>query len=442
MRIYWLLALAVACANTATTSSVDEQSTVCGVGPTVKGIDVSYYQGTIDWKAVKNDGVAFAFIRVSDGTGFIDPNFPTYWAESRAAGIVHGAYQYFRPGSDPIAQADLLLSKIGSAMQPDDLPPVIDVETTDGLGTSAVAAAVKAWVDHVAAAIGRPPIIYTGFYSWRDMVGGADMTTSPLWHAQYTTASCPNIAAPWTSWAVWQYTSTGTVAGISSAMDVDRWNGDMASLTAFLGPRGGGAAPCGTIAPSGGEIDTTSPCFVDGGPAAGLRHVTNAGQGGSLVWTHATSNATEQNFATWNLYFAEAGTYRVSVATPASYAQSKQAKYVVHTATGDTDVTVDQTAVDGWQSLGEIAFAAGGQQFVHLGDNTGEPSANNVQLVFDGVKLERVDGSGSGSGDGSGGGTTHHHAGCATGGDPVGLAFALASALLGLRRRRAAAIFV
>jgi lysozyme len=236
MRYCAWIAIAAACAEPKT-SAVEAEGVVCGSGPTVKGIDVSYYQGTIDWTAVKNDGVAFAFIRVSDGTGYIDPNFPAYWAGSRAAGIVHGAYQYFHPGTDPIAQADLLLSKIGGGLAGDDLPPVIDVETTDGLAPSAVAAAVKAWVDHVAAAIGRPPIIYTGFYFWRDSVGGADMTTSPLWHAQYTTATCPNIADPWTNWAFWQYTSTGTVAGISGGTDVDRWNGDMASLTAFLGPR-------------------------------------------------------------------------------------------------------------------------------------------------------------------------------------------------------------
>jgi uncharacterized protein (TIGR03382 family) len=178
-------------------------------------------------------------------------------------------------------------------------------------------------------------------------------------------------------------------------------------------------------------------CFVDGGPPTGLRRVTNVGEGGSLVWTHTTSSTSEQNYATWNLYLAEAGTYRVSVSTPAAYARSKQAKYVVHAATGDADVTIDQTAVDGWQSLGEFALAAGGHQFVHIGDNTGEPNTSNVQLVFDGVKLERVDDGGSGSGDGSGSNPPHRHGGCATGGDVGGIALALANMLYGLRRRRA-----
>src|SRR5258705_12512274 len=124
-------------------SLLEQEATVCGVGPTVKGIDVSYHNGTINWSSVKADGVAYAFIRVSDGTGFIDPKFESYWSASRAVGIKHGAYQYFHPGTDPIAQADLLLSKIGSKLEPDDLPPVVDVEVADGLGAAQIQAKLK-----------------------------------------------------------------------------------------------------------------------------------------------------------------------------------------------------------------------------------------------------------------------------------------------------------
>src|SRR5262245_50270540 len=69
----------------------------CATGTVIRGIDVSYYQGTIDWNRVKNDGIDFAFVRVSDGATFRDPKFVTNWAESQAAGVVRGAYQFFRP---------------------------------------------------------------------------------------------------------------------------------------------------------------------------------------------------------------------------------------------------------------------------------------------------------------------------------------------------------
>ena len=438
MRIqsFALLMVAACTSAPAETTTTIEATTVCGSGPTVKGIDVSYYQGTINWTDVSNAGIAYAFIRTSDGS-YQDPNFDSYWADSRAAGIKHGAYHFFRPESDPIAQADYLLSKIGGKLEADDLPPVLDVEVADNISAANIAAGVKAWSDHVAAAIGRQPIIYTGMYFWQGSVGNADMHADPLWHAQYTSASCPDIASTWPDWTFWQYTSTGTVAGISGGVDVDRFNGDAAAFTAFLGP-GTPAAPCGTIDAAGGMIDQGDACYTAGGPAAGIRHVTTSGMDQNLDWTHTTALATEQNFAEWTLDFAEAGNYEVQVYTAASFAQSKQAKYIVTAADGPHEKVIDQTAVDGWQSLGTYAFAAGGMQSVHLGDNTGEPSANNVQLVFDAVQIMRDDGVGPGSDMGSGSGSSdpgHSDAsgGCSSAGGSS--AFVLL-ALVGLRRRR------
>jgi uncharacterized membrane protein YgcG len=284
----------------------------------------------------------------------------------------------------------------------------------------------------VTAALGRPPIIYTGYYFWRDSVGSPDESASPLWHAQYTSAACPLIADTWSTWAFWQYTSSGSVAGIAGNVDVDRWNGDMASLTAFLGPPTP-PAPCASLPAAGGMIDDSDPCFESGGPSIGMRHVTDAGEGGGLVWTHTTAEAAEQNFGQWNLAFDAAGSYHVEVYTAAAYAQSKLADYVVHTADGDTSVTLDQTAADGWQALGDFTFEAGGDQFIHLADNTGEAEADNVQLVFDAVRITPLDYQGSGSdpgtgSDGSDGGTdpgAKHSGGCSAGGGGAGASWAL-----------------
>lgn len=423
-------------------STAEQEATVCGVGPTVKGIDVSVYQGTINWTAVKGDGVKFAYIRASDGLNSIDSKFATNWSGSRAAGVLHGAYQFFRPGQDAIAQADLLLDKIGGHLAADDLPPVIDVEASDGQSAAVITSKVKAWVEHVKAATGRDPVIYTGFYFWRDSVGAPDITSSALWHAQYTTAACPNIAPPWQQWAIWQYSSTGTVAGISGDVDMDRWNGDMASLQAFLGPpsTGGGgggntAEPCGTIGAAGAVIDDGDKCFEGGGPTASMRKVTTTGADGDLVWTHTTEDAAEANYGTWTLNFTEAGRYRVEVYTDGAFAQSKQAKYLVQAGAAETDVVIDQTAANGWQTVGEFDFAAGGDQWIHLADNTGEPLANNVQLVFDAVRVTRVvdDTTGSGSDELD---TPGDEGGCNAGGGSAGFLVLLAGFGLRLRRRR------
>ena len=427
-----LVCLVAACATgEPTTSEQIDSTTVCGTGETVKGVDVSYYQGTIDWNAVKADGVEYAFVRVSDGLGFEDPKFEANWNGTRAAGIYHGAYQFFRPNQDPIQQAELLLAKIGTP-GPDDLPPVIDVEANGGLGPDAVATAVRAWVDHVSAALGRAPIIYTGFFFWRDQVGAPDMTSSPLWHAQYTDAECPNIAPPWPSWAFWQFTSSGSVAGISGNVDTNRFNGSHQQLIDFIAPRA-----CGTVAADGGTIDDSDACFTGGGPPAALRRVLDAGEGGGLVWTYATDQP-EENFGQWNLVMAEAGRYRIEVSTPAAYAHSRQARYVVHTAlAGDTEVTIDQTAADGFQSLGEFELAAGGDQFVHAGDSTGEPLADQIQIAFDAVRLTRIPPDDGGGGDDDG---PADHSGCSsTGNHNASLVAGLALVLLALSRGRRSA---
>ena len=435
-----VLAFLVACSSGdelgTTTSTTEQFDTVCGSGPTVKGIDVSYYQGTIDWTKVANDGVKYAFIRVADGSGYEDPKFKTYWDGSRAAGIVHGAYQFFRPSEDPIAQADLLLSKIGTPM-PDDLPPVIDVEVSGGLSATSVAAGVKAWINHVHAALGVTPIIYTGYYFWRDSVGDPNMSPSPLWHAQYSSASCPTIAPSWSTWAFWQYTSSGTIAGISGGVDTNRFNGTMDQLMALT--QSNQSTPCLPIAHGGGVVDDGDQCFAAGGPLAYVRLVSTAGESGDLRWTHTTDNATEANFGQWNLTLAEAGTYKVEAYTASSYAQSKQAKYVVHANGADATATLDQSAVDGWQALGTFDFAAGADQFVHLADNTGEPSARNIQLVFDAIRLTRVDDATPppvGGDDTTDPAAMGESSGCNAGGSgSFGLAIALGAVTLRRRRR-------
>src|SRR5262249_32268003 len=245
-------------------------------------------------------------------------------------------------------------------------------------------------------------------YSWHDLTASADMTTSPLWVAQYTTAPCPDIPVPWTKWLIWQYTSTGSVAGVPGmTLDVDQFNGTLDDLRAFtVGcPRGDGVCsgdetvatcpadchPCGVIATAGGEVDDGDACFSAGGPDPYLRHVTTAGEGGDLIWTHATAAASQVSFAQWDLVFETAGRYRVEVYTAKPWATSKQAAYGVQASGALMSVTIDQSAVGGWQSLGEFDFAAGGGQWVHLGDNTGEPASENAQLVFDAVRLTRAD---------------------------------------------------
>ncbi len=205
---------------------------VCADGPTLEGIDVSYWQGTIDWDSVAGAGVDFAFIRLSYGDVFRDPKFDTNWQGALAAGVTRGAYQFFKPSQDVDAQAQMMIDAMAD-MQPGDLPPVLDVEVNDGYSASSMKSKVDAWVAQVQSGLGVTPIIYSGSYFWRDQVGGSsDEQDNPFWIAQYT-SKCPILPLPWQRWTLWQYSSHGSVSGIRGYVDLDRFNGSADDLRAL-----------------------------------------------------------------------------------------------------------------------------------------------------------------------------------------------------------------
>ena len=375
---------------------------ICADGETQFGIDVSYYQGDIDWNAVAGDGVKFALVRVSHSTQFFDPQFDANLAGSRAAGIHTGVYQYFEPDEDPIAQADLLLEHLGP-LQPGDLPPMIDVESTGGQSPAAVASAVRAWVDHVEAALGVRPLIYTGYYFWQDNVSSPDFGDYPLWIAWYG-VDCPgNIPTGWSQWAFHQYCDCGSVAGISGNVDVNRFNGTLADLEAL----GAAPEPCGYIGADGGTIDNGDACYRLFGNSMYWREEP-MGEGGSLVWTNATDYAEPSNYARWELYFEEAGLYDVEVNVVQPFGESTQAGYVIRHAEGEDTVLVDQSSYDGWVSLGAFSFGVDEAYAIELADNTGESIDGEISIVYDAVRITPVGVGGESSGgsadESSGGG--------------------------------------
>jgi GH25 family lysozyme M1 (1,4-beta-N-acetylmuramidase) len=392
--------------ETATLSETSQQMAVCADGPTTYGIDVSRFQGDINWQLVAGSGVKFAYIQISRSLTDLDAKFTYNWAQAKANGILRGAYQRFHPGQDVIGQAKIFLEKLGP-FQVGDLPPMLDVEDSDGLGPAAIAAAVKQWMDYVEPRVGVKPLIYTGFYFWRDSVGGADFDEHPLWIANYS-ATCPLVPPTWKRWAFHQYSSTATIPGITAnTVDVNKFNGTIADLKALSAmPKCGDntcngdetsdsceadCPPCQVIADGADAIvDDSSACFSAGGDPQFIR-TANAGYGSSLKWTHTTDLATAESFGRWDLFFANPGRYRVEAFTPAPYNGSTQAVYEVHHAGGMTDAPVDQSAVDGWNLLGEFEFEAGGNgQFVRVDDNTGEPGATNTKLVFDALRFTPV----------------------------------------------------
>ena len=111
----------------------------------------------MDWSAVAASGVAFTFIKATEAATLVDPLFASHWAQAKQAGVLRGAYHFFRPKVDAVAQARHFLAQLTHI---GELPPVIDVELADGVAGAAVVHGVAEFVDVVAASIGRP-IIYT-----------------------------------------------------------------------------------------------------------------------------------------------------------------------------------------------------------------------------------------------------------------------------------------
>jgi lysozyme len=247
-----LFAAACAAEDTSETEPVGEAELAAQVCLTdvVHGIDVSYYQGNIDWAAVAGGGYQFAIARINHGD-FMDPEFDANWAGIKSAGMMRGAYQYFDPGGDVAWQAQVVIDKLGK-IAPGDLPAVIDVESTDGLPPAQVAQAVAEWLALVEEGTGKRPIIYTGKYFWQDNVGSSEFADYPLWHAQYPNAcqppaapppecGCANIADQWPDVFVWQYSSSGSVPGISGNVDLNVFNGTWEELVGFASQGGYGA---------------------------------------------------------------------------------------------------------------------------------------------------------------------------------------------------------
>jgi lysozyme len=201
----------------------------------LNGIDVSHWQGTINWTSVKNSGVAFAMCKATEGTTYTDPTFATNYAAMKSHGIVRGAYHFARPGSNATTQAIFFVNTV--LPKQGDLQLVLDLEATDGQTPAQVWAWTQTFCAKVQSLTHRPPIIYTGYYFWRDNVGNpTNNLNCPLWMARYASSPLP-LPAAWNQWTFWQYSSTGTTPGVSGNCDVDYFNGSSANLNNLTFPR-------------------------------------------------------------------------------------------------------------------------------------------------------------------------------------------------------------
>ena len=206
----------------------------------LEGVDVSRWQGSIDFEAVRASGRRFVIAKASEGVGYTDPKWATNKSAARAAGLALGAYHFARPDlnpTNPAAEADWFVTTMGLA--PGMLMPTLDIEVSGGLSAANLTAWVKDFLERVYARTGVRAMIYVSPAFFRTKLGNtrwfADNGYGILWIAHWTTADGPDVPADnWggRSWTFWQYTSNGSVPGITGRVDLNRYNGsDLTGVT-------------------------------------------------------------------------------------------------------------------------------------------------------------------------------------------------------------------
>ena len=200
------------------------------LGPYVIGIDASRYQGAVNWADLRAAGVAFVYLKASEGESVRNAYFEQHRDAARAAGIRWGAYHFVRPEVAPEAQVALLVSVLET--DGGDLPPVLDVETDGGLAPDLLRAHVLDLAARVEAETGRRPMLYTGASFYRDRLAPA-LDGYPLWVAQYRD-TLPEVGRPWT---LWQFTDSVRLRGVGNQpVSLSVFRGTPADLDA-LGAR-------------------------------------------------------------------------------------------------------------------------------------------------------------------------------------------------------------
>jgi len=208
-----------------------------------RGVDVSNYQPSVDWRAVRNSGRRFAFVLASDGPSFTSPTFRSQYRGAKAAHLIRGAYHFGRPGSGTAkAQADRFTRLAGTTRDGVTLPPALDMEASPhgpacyGFSPRRIVSWIRIFLAEVHRNTGRVGILYTGPGFWQSCTANSTaLNHHALWTADYGVPT-PHSYGGWPVWTFWQHSSTGHVPGIPGNVDVDLFNGSGSRLHALATP--------------------------------------------------------------------------------------------------------------------------------------------------------------------------------------------------------------
>lgn len=197
----------------------------------VEGIDVSHYQGPIDWRKVAASGKRFTFAKATEGQTYDDPTYATNRSGAEAAGLRFGAYHFARPDTSA-NDAKLEADHFATVARPrkGEIVPTLDLEVSGGLSVAQLQSWVSSFLQEVEARTGARALIYTNPSFWKTYMGDTSYFATHgyklLWIANW---DVPDPSVPGSNWGghgwtFWQWTDCETVPGISGCVDGDRYN--------------------------------------------------------------------------------------------------------------------------------------------------------------------------------------------------------------------------
>jgi GH25 family lysozyme M1 (1,4-beta-N-acetylmuramidase)/uncharacterized protein YraI len=199
--------------------------------PVVPGIDVSRYQGVVDWRAVADAGFKFAVARATLWDAKLDETFETNWSSARANGLLVSAYNVIKPDVPAAAQIDAFAQALVGHRW--DLPPVLDIERDDQQTPEQITQCVRESLRLSEQRFGLKPMVYTAKWFWNKFVlPSSEWAQYDLWAASYGTAEVV-LPDAWPTWKIWQYTSNGHTPGIAGEVDLNWFNGTYADLLKY-----------------------------------------------------------------------------------------------------------------------------------------------------------------------------------------------------------------
>lgn len=191
----------------------------------VHGIDVSHYQNFIHWDSVASQEIKFAFVKATEGESISDSLFQQNWEGLKNNNIRKGAYHYFHPATNVLNQFNNFNRQV--QYERGDLPPVIDIEETNGRSKEEIIKSIKEWINLVETNYKVKPIIYTNFKFYNAYIGG-NFDQYPIWIAKYSYEE-PTLDYGDT-WTFWQYGNRGRIKGIKGDVDFNVFNGSLDDL--------------------------------------------------------------------------------------------------------------------------------------------------------------------------------------------------------------------